>query len=25
MPRGKNYDAYRQHLLSTFLPEDGAG
>jgi AcrR family transcriptional regulator len=25
MPRGKNYDAFRQHLLSTFLPEDGAG
>jgi AcrR family transcriptional regulator len=25
MPRGKDYEAYRRHLLSTFLPEDEAG
>jgi hypothetical protein len=25
MPRGKDYEAYRRHLLSTFLPEDEDG
>ena len=25
MPRGKDYEAYRRHLLSTLLPEDEAG
>jgi AcrR family transcriptional regulator len=25
MPRGKDYEAYRRHLLSTLTPEDGTG
>jgi hypothetical protein len=25
VPRGKDYEAHRRHLLSTLLPEDEAG
>src|SRR5919112_5224913 len=25
MPRGRDYEAYRRHLLSTFVPGDGTG